>query len=148
MPHLLAYIRATGCITGVWSAAAADHLRPQIQESDPTLAYLLLEDELRDVRLLPERHWVAGGVLQACTEVTLVATPNPFPADGQATCVIRPEPFVPCTLLIGSFGQHTEMVLATHDDPLILTSTTPQVVPIALVPLAGYWATPITVEAT
>jgi hypothetical protein len=148
MPHLLAYLRTNGLIQGVWTAAHPDHLRPNIQASHPTLAYLLVAEDVPDVRLLQERHWVHNGVLQVGTEVTLVATPNPFVADGQTACVIRPEPFVPCTLVVGPFGAQREIVLHTVDDPLILTTETPQVVPIQLSPLAGYWATSLTVEAT
>lgn len=147
MPHLLSYLRGSGLIQGVWSAAHPDHLRPNIEEGHPTLGYLLLDEPALDAHVLQERHWVRDGVLHACAKVTLVATPNPFVADGAAECVIRPQPFVPCTLLVGPLFAQTAVELTTEDDALILTAATPEVVPIQLAPLAGYWAPPIQVEA-
>jgi hypothetical protein len=147
MPHLVAYAKDTGLIQGVWSAALAEHLVANIEPAHPTLGYLEVADETLSAAALQERYCVQDGVLHACEELTLVATPNPFVADAVAECVVCPQPFVPCTLLVGPFGQQTEVVLAAADDPLILTADVPQVFAIQLAPLAGYWAAPITIEA-
>jgi hypothetical protein len=147
MPYLLAYELTTGLIQGVWSAAATEHLLPNVQEDHPTLGYLVVEDETVSVADLQERYYVLDGVLTLAEELTLQAVPNPFMADGVAECTIGPQPFVPCTLLVGPLGSQTAVALTTSADPLILTADLPQGFPIRLAPLAGYWATGVLVEA-
>jgi hypothetical protein len=148
MPHLAYYEQSTGLIQGVWSAVLAEHLTPQIETDHPTHAYLLVDDDTLSPALLQERYWVQNGVLTLATERTLLAVPNPFVADGVAECTIRPQPFVPCTLLVEALGTQTAVALTADDDPLLLTAAVPQVFTVALAPLAGSWATPIAVEAT
>jgi hypothetical protein len=148
MPFLAYYERSTGLIQGVWSAVLEEHLVPNIDPDNPTHGYLLVDDDTLTAALLQERYWVQQGVLAPSTEVTLLATPNPFQANGTAECAIRPQPFVPCTLLVGQPGHQAAVALATIDDPLILTADVPQTFAVELAPLAGTWATPIRVEAT
>jgi hypothetical protein len=148
MPYLLAYQLTTGLIQGVWTAVAVEHLQPNVQEDHPTLGYLLVEDDPLTPAQIQERYYVQDGVLKAAAELTLLAVPNPFVADGVAECVVRPEPFVPCTLLVGPLASQTSVALTVSTDPLILTADTPQAFPIRLAPLAGYWAADILVEAT
>lgn len=147
MPHLLAYARDTGLIQGVWTAAHVDHLRPNIEPEHPTLDYLLLTEAIAEARVLQERYWVQGAQLRERLGLTLQAVPNPFPADGLTECLVRVEPFVPCTLLVDGRDDHTTIALATEEEPLILTADLPQRIQIALAPLQGYWAAPLTVEA-
>jgi hypothetical protein len=147
MPHLAYYERSTGLIQGVWTAAAEEHLTPNIDPDNATHGYLIVEDDTLTAAMLQDRYWVENGALVLATEVTLLATPNPFQANGLAECTILPQPFVPCTLLVGQPGQQTSVVLATVDDPLILTADLPQVFPVQLAPLAGTWAASIFVEA-
>ena len=147
MPSLLAYQRTTGLIQGVWSAAATEHLLPNIDEAHPTLGYLVVEDDSVSVADLQQRYYVQDGALLAAAELVLRAVPNPFVADGVAECLVCPEPFVPCTLLVGPLAAQTPVELTSVEDPLILTSDVPQTFPIRLAPLPGYWATDLLVEA-
>lgn len=148
MPHLAYYDLSTGLIQGIWTAVLEEHLTPNIDADNPTHGYLLVDDDTLSAAILQERYWVNDGVLTPSNEVTLLATPNPFQANGTAECTILPQPFVPCTLLVGQPGEQTAAQLATVDDPLILTADVPQTFAVQLAPLAGTWATPIRVEAT
>jgi hypothetical protein len=148
MPYLLAHERTTGLIQGVWSAAATEHLLPNVQEGHPTLDYLVVEEDTVSATQLQERYYVQNDTLVAAQELTLQAVPNPFVADGVAECVVQPEPFVPCTLLVESQGTQTSVPLTDSADPLRLTADTPQRFRIRLAPQAGSWATELFVEAT
>jgi hypothetical protein len=148
MPFLAYYERSTGLIQGVWTAAAVEHLTPNIDPDNPTHGYLVVEDETLSAALLQERYWVQEGALRPATEVTLLATPNPFVANGLAECTIRPEPFVPCTLLVSVLGRESAVEVTSSDDPLILTADVPEAFTVQLAPRAGTWATPVRVEAT
>jgi hypothetical protein len=148
MPHLAYYDLSTGLIQGVWTAVLEEHLTPNIDQNNPTHGYLVVNDDTLSAAILQERYWVESGVLTPSNEVTLLATPNPFQANGTAACTILPQPFVPCTLLVEQSGQQTAVQLATVDDPLILTADVPQVFGVQLAPLAGTWASAIRVEAT
>jgi hypothetical protein len=94
---------------------------------------------------MPHDHWyVSSGELVAATEVVLSADVTPFTADGVAECTITVSPFVPCTLLVNS----SPYSLIPEDPHIVLTSDVPRQFRVVLAPLAGYWATPLLVEAT
>jgi hypothetical protein len=148
MPFLAYYELSTGLIQGVWTAALVEHLTPNIDPENATYGYLVVEDETLSAALLQERYWVQDGALAPATEVTLLATPNPFQANGLAECTIRPDPFVACTLLVTALGHESAIEVTSSEDPLILTADVPEAFTVRLAPRAGTWATPVRVEAT
>jgi hypothetical protein len=147
MPSLVYYDLSTGLIQGVWTAVLEEHLTPNMDANNQTHGYLLVDDDTLTAAVLQERYWVQNGALTPATEVTLVATPNPFQADGVAECRVQPQPFLACTLLVGPLGQQTAVDLTTAADPLILTADTPQGFRIALAPIPGMYAAVVMVEA-
>jgi hypothetical protein len=146
MPHLAQYDRATGAIVSVWSAAEHALLLAQVQAEDVTHGYLLCEDEVPG-RLLEERYEVREERLVPRQELQLVADPATFAADGRAECVVRTEPFVPCTVVVELWGREERVTLREDDAQLILTADTPQFLGLRVQSLPGYWAAPIRVEA-
>jgi hypothetical protein len=122
----------------------ADYFAAQIVEDDPVYGYL--EDVVDEVSApeLFERWYIVDEVLTEKTELTITAAPTPFDADGIEECLITVDPFVACTLLVNG----EPVVLTTGDDTLELTSDVPATFTIVLQPMATYWASAITVEAT
>jgi hypothetical protein len=145
MPYLAHYDLATGAILGLWSSTNPELLRSNIRPEETGQGYLFFDDP--EAGQAPDRYEVRGEALVPRTMVELVATPSSFAADGMATCTVSPVPFVPCTLVIGEWPQETTVALVAEDDPLVLTADSPQRLRIALQPLPGYWAAPLTVEA-
>lgn len=145
MPSLAHYDRETGVIRGVWTAAERAVLAAQQRDDDPTQGYVFF-DEI-EPGLAQERYEVCEGRVIPRTELTFMADLLTFAADGLTECVIRLVPFVPCTVLVGEFTRETAVVLSQDDEQLVLTADVPEVFTIRLQPQAGYWATPLRVEA-
>lgn len=143
MPVLLQYRRDDRTITGRWEATTREMLAPQIVPDDPVYGYLVTDISLR-MGVLHDQYYVGDdGVLTAKTVLTLTASPTPFAADGATICAVTVTPFVPCTLVVDG----TEVVLTPEDPILELTADSPHTFQAGLVPLAGFRADPLRVEA-
>lgn len=142
---LIKYRQESGEIDGVFTGTSPEMLEAQRVVDDPTYGYLLteFEDGLGTFDLI-QRYEVHGDALQARQQLTIDADTTVFMADGIDECLVTVEPWQPCTLLVNG-----EPYALTEPDPiLLLTSDVPQRFFITLVPLAGYWAMPLTVEAS
>jgi hypothetical protein len=146
MPHLAYYDRSTGEILGVWSSAEAVLLDANRRTDDPTRGYVLFAEP--EPSVVQAQYEIREDQLVPKVEVRLTATPATFAADSVTTCRISVEPFVPCTLVVEQRGQETRVHLAQPDDPLLVTADQPQLVTLRLLPRSGYFAQPLTVEAT
>jgi hypothetical protein len=141
MAYLLHYLRSTGTILGVWESNDSALLHANMVEEDALYGYLLSTEGSAPQPV--GQWWVQDGQLVAATELTIEADAVPIAADGVDACTMTVRPFVPCTLLVSGEPQ----ALTVADPTLVLTSDVPHVFRVSLAPLAGYWATPITVEA-
>ena len=141
MPLLAKYHGTDGLIRGVWNANNVETLSAQVVEDDPEFGYLVLADQ--DTLALQEQYVVVDGALAAKPQVTLTATPNPFPANGSSVCTISVTPFVACTVLVNL----TPYALVSEDPALLLTSDVPAVFQVSLAHQAACWGAPLTVEA-
>ena len=140
MPSVIKYVLTTGQLIGVWEANTTAMLLPQIVEGDDTYGYLLREEPAPRPQ---DQWWVQDGELVHAGELRIVPDVFSFAADGVAACTLTVSPFVPCTLLVNG----VPWSLVPEDPALVLTSDVPQTFQVRLAPLAGYWASPITVEA-
>ena len=134
-----------GRIAGVWNAATEDLLLPNIVTDDPIYGYLLT-DAITEPRHAGARYRVdpVTETLEEKTEVTIVAVPATFAADGVTECLLTVDPFVPCTLLVNM----TPQVLTAEDPVLTLTSMDPARFFVTLdESLITHWALPVSVEA-
>jgi hypothetical protein len=140
---LLKYAYTTGAIRGGWVGSPASLLEAQIVVDDPGFGYLLSESDV-PAEVLQQQWEVVSGVLTA--KVALVLTPDvlTFAADGVATCTVSVVPFVACAVTVNN---GSPMALTTGDETLVLTSDVPASFEVALVPMAGFWAESITLEA-
>jgi hypothetical protein len=141
MPMLATYHRSDGLIRGVWSANNAATLAAQVIEDDPEYGYLIVDDQ--DVQVLQEQYVVVEGALAAKPSVTLSGFPNPFAADGTATCSVTVTPFVACTVLVDT----APYALVPEDRHLLLTAEVPMVFHLSLPHQAACWGASLTVEA-
>lgn len=140
--QLVRYRQSTGQLAGIYESNMQHILDAQIVVDDPTWGFLCPE---APVPLDAQDRWeVHGGALVAKAALVLTATPPTFVADGVTTCVVSVSPFVPCALQV----QRTQVALTPGDTTLTLTSDEAQRFEVALVPMAGYWAAPITIDAT
>jgi hypothetical protein len=143
MSRLLRYRVSDGAITGCWEGIPA-YLEAQVDTSDPTVGYF--DDVVADIPLpeLFEQWRIVEEVVTAKATVTILASPNPFAANGTAVCLVTVQPFVPCTLLVNG----TPVALTLEDTTLELTSDVPATFQLALASMATHWALPLSVEAT
>lgn len=140
--QLVKYVRATGQIDGVYESAILAMLEAQRVAEDTTYGYLLLETPIPVAD--QERYAITEERLVEKHPLTIEADPMTFVADGLDECLVTVEPWHACTLHVN--GQPYGL---TPDDPfLALTSDVPQRFEIILAWMPGYWASPVTVEAT
>lgn len=143
MHALLQYQKPNGVILGIWQADPTTMLLSQVTAADPLVGYEVLDTEIPATTLLTD-YYILDGTLTPKAIVVITADPAAFPADGTTVCQLSVEPFMSCTLVVGSTPQHLTM-----DDQVIeLTADTPQTFRVTLAPMAAYRAMPITVEAT
>lgn len=143
MKVLLQYQKTDGVIKGIWQAVPTTLLMSQVTAADPLVGYEVLDTDIPVETLLAD-YYIVKGTLTPKAIVVITANPASFPADGSTVCQLSVEPFMACTLVVGTTPQHLMM-----DDQVIeLTSDTPQTFQVTLAPMAAYRAMPITVEAT
>jgi hypothetical protein len=141
MTLLARYCLDTGMVTGVWESSSQALLEPNIVPDDSTHGYVFAEGaQPSDIQ---ERWCVVDDVLVEKTVLVITATSTPFAADGLEECSITVVPFVECTLELNG----TPYALTTGDPAIELTSEVPAVFQCVLPLMAGYWATPLLVEA-
>lgn len=143
MSILAKYVLTTGAIRGVWVGSPISLLTAQIVIDDPDYGYLASESALPP-EVLQQQWEVVSGVLTA--KDTLVLTPDvlTFDSDGIDACTVSVVPFVECSVTVNS---GSPVALTTGDEELVITSDVPSSFTIALVPMTGYWAESVTVEA-
>lgn len=142
MQLLLQYAKADGRIMGVWQAIPETMLPEHVTDGTEIYAFALTETELSPIVVLNDYAWVDGALVPK-EPLELVATPNPFQANGDTECQITVAPFTPCTLLVN--GQ--PYALTDEDRTLLLTSTRAQPFDVRLEPVGRYKAEALRVEA-
>lgn len=141
--QLIKYRRRDGQIEAIWTSNSRDLLAGHVAETDEEAGYLFREEETVGVSELVERWSVQEGQLREKVQVTLIAEPETFVADGDEICLIGVLPATSCTILING-----EPYALTADEPCVtLTSPTPQTFAVQIQSHPAVWALPITVTA-
>ena len=139
--QLLHYHPKTGQILGIYTSEIVAHLEAN-RLDDATRRSLLTDTALTAAE--HDRYEVREGEVQGKVLLELVAQPATLVADGHQECVITLTPFRPAVLDINGY----QIRLTQEDQRLTLTTDTPQIFTIRLLPMPGYWALPLTVEAS
>lgn len=141
--QLIKYQRPTGAIVTIWQSNTRALLEGHVAAGEADAGYLWREEDTVAASELVERWRVQEEALVEKTQVTLIAEPETFVADGEEICLVGVTPPTVCTVHIN----RTAYALTADDPVVMLTSTTPQTFVVELAAHPTVWALPVMVSA-